>query len=374
MGMFNKMKYYSLKNILSKNAQYNIVFGERSNGKSYAVMKYGIYKYAETGEQMAIVRRWREDFRGKRGQALFSSLVENGEIKKATNGKWDNVYYYAGKWYFSTYDNELKKVVQDENPFAWGFSLTEMEHDKSTSYPLITTILFDEFLTRNAYLPDEFVLFMNVISTIVRFRDNIKIFMLGNTVNQYCPYFNEMGLKHISKMNKGDIDVYTYGDSPLRVAVEYADSPNKGKPSDLYFAFNADGKCAAKLDMITGGVWEMALYPHCPVKYKPKEILFTYFIQFDGNLLQCEIVQHDKMLFTFIHRKTTPLKDEENDFVFDTEYSAKPNISRRITRPVNNIEKRILLFFTKEKVFYQDNEVGEIVRNYINWCNTETIK
>lgn len=372
--MFNKMKYYSLKNILSKNAQYNIIFGERSNGKSYAVLKYGIEAYAKTGEQMAIVRRWREDFRGKRGQALFSPLVENGVISRVTNGKYDNVYYYAGKWYFSKFDEELNKNVIDENPFAWGFALTEMEHDKSTSYPKITTILFDEFLTRNAYLPDEFVLFMNVVSTIVRYRDNVKIFMLGNTVNQYCPYFNEMGLKHISKMEKGDIDVYSYGDSKLRVAVEYADSPNKGKPSDIYFAFNADGKSAAKLDMITGGVWEMALYPHCPVKYKPKEILFTYFIQFDGNLLQCEIVQHEQMIFTFIHRKTTPLKNEEKDFLYTTEYSPQPNISRRLTRPLNNIEKRIWYFFSKEKVFYQDNEVGEIVRNYINWSNTETIK
>lgn len=372
--MFNKMKYYSLKNILSKNAQYNIIFGERSNGKSYAVLKYGIETYAKTGEQMAIVRRWREDFRGKRGQALFSPLVENGVISRVTNGKYDNIYYYAGKWYFSKFDEELNKNITDENPFAWGFALTEMEHDKSTSYPKITTILFDEFLTRSAYLPDEFVLFMNVVSTIVRYRDNVKIFMLGNTVNQYCPYFNEMGLKHISKMEKGDIDVYSYGDSKLRVAVEYADSPNKGKPSDIYFAFNADGKSAAKLDMITGGVWEMALYPHCPVKYKPKEILFTYFIQFDGNLLQCEIVQHEQMIFTFIHRKTTPLKNEEKDFLYTTEYSPQPNISRRLTRPLNNIEKRIWYFFSKEKVFYQDNEVGEIVRNYINWSNTETIK
>ena len=36
--------------------------------------------------------------------------------------------------------------------------------------------------------------FMNVLSTIIRDRENIKIFMLGNTVNKYCPYFDEMGL------------------------------------------------------------------------------------------------------------------------------------------------------------------------------------
>lgn len=369
MGMFSKMKYYSLNNILAKNAQYNIIFGERSNGKSYAVLDYGLKQYCEHGEQMAIVRRWREDFRGKRGETLFSPLVENGLISKYTNGKWDRVYSYAGRWYLARYDEELNKIIQDNNPFAWGFALTEMEHDKSTSYPKITTIMFDEFLTRSGYLPEEFILFMNVISTIVRYRNNVKIFMLGNTVNQYCPYFNEMGLKHITQMEKGDIDVYSYGNSKLKVAVEYADSPNKSKPSDLYFAFDN-----SKLQMITGGVWEMALYPHCPVKYKPKEILFTYFIQFDGNVLQCEIIQHNDTLFTFVHRKTTPLKDTTNDLIYDTEYNERPNYARRLTRPVTDLQKRIYYFFTAEKVFYQDNEVGEIVRNYINWSNSETIK
>ena len=54
-----------------------------------------------------------------------------------------------------------------------------MEHDKSNSYPSINTVIFDEFLTRRFYVPDEFILFMNVLSTIIRLRDNVKIFMLG---------------------------------------------------------------------------------------------------------------------------------------------------------------------------------------------------
>ena len=37
--MLGKSKYYSLNNILKKDAQYNIIFGQRSNGKTYAVKK-----------------------------------------------------------------------------------------------------------------------------------------------------------------------------------------------------------------------------------------------------------------------------------------------------------------------------------------------
>lgn len=356
-----KQKYYSLKNILAKNAQYNVIFGERSNGKTYSVLKYAIEKYFEKGEQLAIVRRWQDDFTGKRGATMFDSLVSNNEVSKITNGKWTNVYYYGSRWYLARYEGE--KRIQDERPFAYGFSISSMEHDKSTSYPDICTICFDEFLTRTMYLPDEFVLFMNVISTIIRHRTNIKIFMLGNTVNRYCPYFKEMGLVHVKDMRPGDIDIYRYGDSELTVAVEYT-APNKaGKENDYFFAFDNP-----KLSMITGGAWEIGIYPHCPVKYLPKDVLFRFFIVFSGDTLECEVIHHDDLDFIFIHRKTTELKHPDSDLIYSPEYSPRPNWKRRITKPTTKIEKRIAEYFIRDDIFYSDNEVGEIVRNYLMWC------
>lgn len=353
-------KFYSLKSLLSKNAQYNIVFGERSNGKTYAVLKYGLEQYIKDGSQMAIIRRWQDDFTGKRGATMFTAIVSNDEVNKLTNGEWNNIYYYGSRWYLCKTDND--KRVLDETPFAYGFALTAMEHDKSTSYPKIKTICFDEFISRNAYLPDEFILFANTISTIIRQRNDVKIFMLGNTVNKYCPYFDEMGLKHIKDMKEGDIDIYTYGDSKLTVAVEYCKPNKQGKESDLYFAFDNP-----KLSMITGGAWEIDIYPHCPCKYKPKDILFTYFIKFSGDVLQCEIIAKDENMFTFVHLKTTPLNNDI-DFIYSTEFSPRPNYHRNITRPRTQIEKRIAEFYVTDKVFYSTNEVGEIMRNYLIWC------
>lgn len=354
------IKYYSLKAILSKNAQYNIIFGERSNGKTYAVLKYAIESHVKDGSQLAIVRRWQDDFTGKRGVVMFDSLVSNGEIARITKNEWTNVYYYGSRWYLCKYENE-KRIV-DEYPLAYGFALTSMEHDKSTSYPNIKTVLFDEFISRQAYIPDEFMLFMNVISTIVRQRNDVKIFMLGNTVNKYCPYFEEMGIKHIKKMQPGDIDIYRYGESELLVAVEYVRPNKQGKESDLYFAFDNP-----KLSMITGGAWEIDVYPHLPIKYKPKDIVFNYFIVFAGDVLHCEIIYVNGTLFTFIHKKTTPL-DYTRDFIYTTEHSPLPNIHRNITKPRTEIERKIADFYLKDKVFYASNEIGEIVRNYLLWC------
>ena len=353
-------RYYELKSILSKNAQYNIIFGERSNGKTYAVLKYAIEQHIKDGSQLAIVRRFRDDFTGKRGATMFDALISNGEITKITKGEWTGIYYYGARWYFCRFEDG--KRVTDEFPFAYGFAITSMEHDKSTSYPNVRTILFDEFISRTGYLNDEFVLFMNVISTIVRQRKDVKIFMLGNTVNKYCPYFEEMGIKHLKKMLPGDIDLYKYGESDLTVAVEYVKPNKRGKESDLYFAFDNP-----KLQMITGGAWEIDIYPHCPIKYKPKDIVFNYFIVFSGDVLHCEIVSVDDIIFTFIHRKTTPL-NYETDFIYTTEYSPRPNIKRNITKPRTDLERKISEFFLRDKIFYADNEVGEIVRNYLLWC------
>lgn len=359
-----KQTYYSLSEILKLNAVYNMIFGERSNGKTYACLKYGIEDYIKKGRQLAVVRRWGEDFKGKRGQTMFDALVNNNEIFQITDGEWTSVYYFGSRWYLCKYDENNNRITSEE-PFAYGFSLASMEHDKSTSYPKIGNIVFDEFLTRTAYIPDEFVLFMNVISTIVRHRKDVKIFMLGNTVNKYCPYFKEMGLTHVTNMKQGSIDLYKYGESGLTVAVEYCKTAldSSGKASDVYFAFNNP-----KLQMITGGAWELDIYPHCPVKYKPKDIQFTYFINFDGQLLQCEIIATDKNYFTFIHRKTTELQDPDGDLIYSTEYDPRPNWRRKITKPTSNLEKKIALFYATDKIFYQDNEVGEIIRNYLIWC------
>ncbi len=355
-------KFYSLKNILKQDAVYNVIFGGRSNGKTYACHEYMIRQYWKSGKQGALIRRYRDDFTGKRGVSMFDAQVSAHNIRAITGAVWDEVFYWRGAWYLSKHA-ENGDIIHDETPFCYAFSLASMEHDKSTSYPRVGTIVFDEFITRTMYLKDEFVLFMNVLSTIIRHRTDVKIFMIGNTVNKYCPYFSEMGLTHIKEMKPGNIDVYTYGESKLRVAVEY--SENKvGKESSMFFAFDNP-----KLNMITGSDWEIDLYPHCPMKYKPKDIMLTYFIIFNDETLQAEIVYKDACMFTFIHRKTTPIQDPDRDIIFQTEYDPRPNYFRRISKPVTPIHEKIWAFFRSDSVYYQDNEVGEIVRNYILWSS-----
>lgn len=362
-----KSEYYDVSHIDKFNAHYNVIFGKRSNGKTYSVLKKAVYNYAKNGEQTGYIRRYREDFKGKRGATMFDALIANDEIRKATGGKWETVKFYSDRWYFAKKDEESDRLIADSTPFCYAFSLAQMEHDKSTSYPMITTVIFDEFISRIGYLPNEFVLFMNVLSTIIRQRNNVKIYMLGNTVNKYCPYFQEMGLKHVEDMEMGKIDIYSYGDSSLRVAVERTMDHNiEGRKSDVYFAFDNPS-----LQMITGGAWELDLYPHLPREYENEDIIFKYFITFNDNILQAEVVELEDCCFTYIHRKTGEIRHPEEDIVFSVEYDPRPNHIRNIRKSSEDICKKIFRFFRDDQVFYQDNDVGEVVRNYLMFCQKE---
>ena len=357
------MKYYSLNKINKKNATYNVIFGERSNGKTYATLKQVLENYFSDGSQFAYIRRWSVDVQPKRMNNLFNAIIEDGYLEKLSGGKFTAIFYRTGRFYLCTYNDKGKPIYNEEDIIGYAFSLSENEHNKANSYPRVTTIIFDEFLTNKIYLPDEFILFMNTVSTIVRQRTNVKIYMLGNTVNKYCPYFKEMGLTNILSMKQGTIDLYTYGETKLKVAVEYADSKKKFKKNNFYFAFNNP-----KLKMITGGAWELNIYPHAPVKWLPKNILFTYFIDFNDSIYQCEVISKDANVFTYIHEKTTPIKNPDKDIIYTLDYNPKINYNVNILKPLTDYQNKITWFYTHDRVYYQNNNVGDAINNYLKIC------
>lgn len=370
------MKYYNIRNLIKEypSAHYYVVIGERSNGKTHSSLDYALERYFTTGEQFAYVRRWGEDIRRKNLSQLFAGIVDLGRVAKLSNGKWDNIIYSSGKFRLTRIETDEKgneKIVVSEDIIGHAFDLNSMEHYKSISFPRITTVIFDEFLSRNGYLPNEFILFTNTLSTIIRQRNNVKIIMLGNTVNKSCPYFGEMGLAHVKDQEQGTVDVYHYGGSNLMVVVEYAESTSKhgGKKSDVYFAFDNP-----ELQMITQGSWEIAIYPHLPVKIRPKDIIFIFFIEFENELIQGEVVALDTGDFVFFHRKTGEIKKPDEDIVYTTKASEKWNYRMCMTKQNDKVSKKIMEYFKKNKVFYADNEVGEIIRNYLMWSDSYNIK
>ena len=370
--MAKKFEFYDIRHLLKDypKAYYYVVFGERSNGKTYSALDYALERYHKNGEQFAYVRRWGEDIRKKNLSTLFDGHSANGRIKSTFEGEWTDVYYGTGKFYLQRM-NENGEIERAVDNCGFAFDLNSMEHSKSLSFPRVTTIIFDEFMSRNGYLPNEWVLFANTLSTIIRHRDNVKIIMLGNTVNKYCPYFSEMGLNHITTQEPGTVDVYYYGDTDLTVAVEYTGTSAKhgGKKSDVYFSFDNP-----ELKMITGGAWEIAVYPHLNVKYRPKDVVANFFIEFEDALLHGEVVSLDTGPFIFLHQKTTPIKDEDEDVVYTTKPYEKWNYRMCLTKHSDKLSLFIVRCLRENRIFYSTNEIGEVFRNYVMWSDSYSIK
>lgn len=361
-----KPSYYDISHLVKDypDAYYYLAFGERSNGKTYSALAYAVERYFKYGEQFAYIRRFGEDVKRKNLQTLLSGHIENGMISTLSGGDFSLVNYTGGKFVAYNYDEESAKMINDIEPMGYAFDLNAMEHHKSTSYPKVTTIIFDEFLSRQGYIKNEFVLFMNTLSTIIRDRSNVKIFMIGNTVNKYCPYFSEMGLTHVKDQKPGSVDIYSYAETGLKVVVEYCDPMSRrgGKQSDVYFAFDNP-----QLKMITTGSWEISIYPHLQEKYRPMDVITQFFVEFDEQLLHCEIVVTDTQYFMFVHPKTTPIQDESEDIIYTSKPNSKWNYKLGFSSQRDPLSIFIMRLLVENRVQYSDNETGEILRNYIMW-------
>ena len=120
--------------------------------------------------------------------------------------------------------------------------------------------------------------------------------------------------------------------------------------------------------MITGGSWEIALYKHLPqgTKIKPKDILFTFYIQFSSKIIGCDVVQLDGNIFVFCRKQT---KEIFNSVVYTLEYTISMNTRKSFFNPIDKIDRYVRDLYTRDRFFYQSNDIGEIVNNYIKQVN-----
>lgn len=253
-----KIKWYSLDNILKYDAQYYIIYGERSNGKSYAVDKYIIDKFFKDGKQFGFVKRYEEDIKSKYMSEVFAPL-EDYILEKYGH----RLKFYRGQWLL--YEDGLEGKISECKVFGYAFSLANVNRTKATSYPHIDTILFEEFMSIDTtYLNDEINLFLNLVSTIVRYRHNVKIFMLANAISKYSPYSEALGIR-LHRIKKGQIVTKEYKDKNgfvTRFAIERSENVNVFDNSDNKdkIVYNNFGNAGVG-KMITSGEFETHSYP-----------------------------------------------------------------------------------------------------------------
>lgn len=359
-------QYYDIKPIDDTNAVYRMIIGQRSNGKTYSVCKHIIENYFSKGYRSAYIRRWDEDIQPKHLSSLFAPHYKL--IEELSGGQYNSVSYRAKEFHLVYVDEDGKITAKDPEAFCVTASINTAEHTKGQDRGEVHLILFDEFMTRNGYLTNEFVQYCNLLSSLIRDRSDTIIYMLANTVNRYCPYFEEMGLKDIESMPQGEVYVYTYGNSDLTVAVEYCD-PVKAteKVASKYFAFDNP-----QLEMITSGAWELMFYPRPPYKIFKEDIKRLFYIQFGEQLLCGEIVKNKTDLFIFFHPQTKDVTIKDKDVFYTDQFTTSICHVRFLKDQPTELHKLIANLIIKKSVCFSDNETGELFRNWL--IETQNLK
>lgn len=178
------MKYYDVKALLKEvpDADFYIIVGQRSNGKSTSVGAYFIDECVNNNTMFAYFSR-------KKNVSIIKDMDEG-------NGYFSG---YLENYALDTYNRKIhtkdNAIYLGEKPLCKQFSITTSGAYKSKQYDdNYKYILFEEFVAEDGiYLRNEWKRFNSIISTIVRNRD-AQCFLIGNTVSRFNPYFENFGI------------------------------------------------------------------------------------------------------------------------------------------------------------------------------------
>lgn len=393
------MKYYELDNILTKKAHYNFIIGERSNGKTTALLRHIVRDYYETGRRGAIIRQMEEDIKGHKGASLFAGMIDGGMITELTDGEFQGVKYYNRAYYLGKQD-EMGQWTYEKEPFAHIFALSQSLHYKSNSYPNVGTVMFDEFMRQDhVYLVDEVSLFINMISTIVREKAVATIFLVANTVSWNSPYFKAFGLKSVSQMKPGDLATVEFKrkrptgiEIATTIAIEYCENTAEygGKASDVYF--NIDDPRVT--DMITDGSFVVAAYPKCPHHFSTKNVKLTCWILTDEKILRARLMKVGREVFFFIDiidklvklpgekigsmqpdwERYEALRNKRRDLVYSLEFTSDRSHYTNPTMAYYDRRTRFLPDALRaNRIFFESDEAGAELMYYISQANKRSV-
>ena len=168
----NENIYYNYDRIRSYNALLNILIGSRGVGKTFGASELVTRDFINKKRQFVYLRRYKTEL-SKSMKKFFSALIKEEKFPEHRLEVRGNTF------------------IIDEEVAGYGMTLSTAQQLKSSNFPDVYYIIFDEFLIEEGqghYLKNEVMAFLGLVETIARTRD-VKVFMLGNAVSEVNPYF-----------------------------------------------------------------------------------------------------------------------------------------------------------------------------------------
>lgn len=356
-----KITHYNMDNIDAENADINLIYGERSNGKSYQVKhKKAVIKYLKTKKRFILMRRWKEEISASSIEQYFKDV----DVEKLTDGRYNTIIVWSRKIYLAKYEvgeDGSFKTTKGEY-IGYVVALSTEQNYAGASYLDVEDIIFEEFMSRSAYIQNEPTKLMNFYCTVDRKRGTTRLWLVGNSITRVCPYIEEWGLHEIiSRQKQGTIvtkEIPSAEDDIVKLAIEYCK------------ATGVSSHTIGNTKMLSDGSWQTYPQPHLEKSYNCYKVLYRFIFQFKG--------------FTFLSEYLKDKEEKKKTCWFIKPYNGKIDdkmlvisdtikISRLWQRDIYNISFKnerlqlLLNTFRENNIFYSDDLCGTDFKQVIDF-------
>lgn len=350
-------------------AKYFVLMSERASGKTTNWLLVGMILNQMYGTVIQYVRQSEEMIKPSICGAIFNVILTYNcgyYVKAITGGKYYGIWIHWKKAYFVNYDENGKVKDVADDPFLQFLSIdNNINYKSGYAAPTGDLIIFDEFIGQS-YRPNEFVDFCDLCSTIIRKRKTPIIVMLSNMINYNSQYFRELEIsKEVKKLKVGN-KIHCVTEKGTIIYVEIIglkQSSIKQQVNRLFYGFDNP-----RLAAITGGdiAWAFDPVPH--IVNSDTDVIINRIFRIDvgDTMLQLDIVKtEDRGLVINCHETTRTYTDSviftlgeirDNQHIYGTGEKSNP-YTRMIWR-----------LYELNKWYYDSNETGSMVKNYIKTC------
>lgn len=257
---YNDESYINIPSLYELNADVYIVFGERSAGKTYSVLKGIFDEYNETGGQFVYMRTREDYIKGGRARGAVANIKPY--VDKTLWKSEAVLDYFAGQYRKKELGRNGKWIY---SPVGYTMTLASWMKYKGNGYDEVTTIFLDEFIEdtdTRTIIPlskDEFLKgWAQNLSTIIRRRSNVRVVCCANSLNPKSPLFIYYNID-ARKLEQGNVYIFNRkipdSDDVMKICVLYTEPP-KNAHIDKHLAVYE----SQTSDMTIKGAWQEDIY------------------------------------------------------------------------------------------------------------------
>lgn len=189
MEVDSKLFFNMARDILPEHTLLNLIVGTRGTGKTSAAKIEALQHYEKTGKRTVWVRRYSKEL-----DKIIPTFLGGIEFLKNPDGS-------VAVPDLDRYKVEKKRIVDiagsEKNEVITFVPLTTALYMKSADFSQYDYMVFDEFLIPVGsvrYIKNEVFLFLELVNSIVRLRDNFSVFCLANHISNFNPYYDYFNL------------------------------------------------------------------------------------------------------------------------------------------------------------------------------------